>query len=100
MYQQHVQRQQEVLAVNSRPPPHLPRYVNDYLLSFLECHSMFIVRSPMLPGDAAGAIISEVEDPMGSSPPLELRGSRITSVPLSLQSPGDRATGKLSFNFI
>ncbi|XP_063700945.1 protein split ends isoform X3 [Culicoides brevitarsis] len=74
MYQQHVQRQQEALAV--RLPPHLPR-------------------SPMLPGTAE-PVMSEVDESMVASPPLELRrpasGPRITSVPLSLQSPGDRAT--------
>lgn len=45
----------------------------------------------------ASVELSEVDDPMGASPPLELRrpasGPRITAVPLSLQSPGDRATG-------
>uniref|UniRef100_A0A336LLB9 CSON009984 protein n=1 Tax=Culicoides sonorensis TaxID=179676 RepID=A0A336LLB9_CULSO len=76
MYQQHVQRQQEALAANARLPPHLPR-------------------SPMLPGTAEPGM-SEVNESMVASPPLELRrpasGPRITSVPLSLQSPGDRAT--------
>lgn len=49
----------------------------------------------MLPGTAE---LSEVDESMVASPPIELRrpasGPRITSVPLSLQSPGDRATGK------
>lgn len=39
-----------------------------------------------------------MEEPLGTSPPLELRrtvtGQRI-AVPHSLQSPQDRATGKL-----
>lgn len=51
----------------------------------------------MLPGTAE-PVMSEVDESMVASPPLELRrpasGPRITSVPLSLQSPGDRATGK------
>lgn len=50
----------------------------------------------MLPGTAE-PVMSEMDESTEASPPLELRrpasGPRITSVPLSLQSPGDRATG-------
>lgn len=53
----------------------------------------------MLPGTAESPM-NEVDESMVASPPLELRrppsGSLITSVPLSLQSPVDRATGKMS----
>ena len=43
----------------------------------------------------------EMEETVAASPPLELRrpasGPRTTAVPLSLQSPGDRVTGKWKF---
>lgn len=55
----------------------------------------------MLPGSGEKPEIPEMEEPIGASPPLELRrpasGPR-TTVPHCLQSPQDRATGKL-FNF-
>lgn len=51
----------------------------------------------MVPGSVEKAEISEIDETIGASPPLELRrppsGSRAT-VPHSLQSPQDRATGK------
>ncbi|EDS37284.1 conserved hypothetical protein [Culex quinquefasciatus] len=54
-------------------------------------------RSPLLPGSVEQRELSEMEDSVAASPPLELRrpssGPRpTTSVPPSLQSPGDRST--------
>lgn len=65
----------------------------------------FISRSPMLSGSEHkdGA---EIEETLGTSPPLELRrpasGPRTTiTIPHSLQSPQDRATGRnIYFVFI
>lgn len=54
----------------------------------------------MLPGSSAEQKdIVELEEQLGTSPPLELRRPASTSrptiaVPHSLQSPQDRATGK------
>lgn len=58
-------------------------------------------RSPLVQGSAADQKdMSEVDDAMVASPPLELRrpgsGPRTIAVPHSLQSPQDRATGKIS----
>lgn len=51
----------------------------------------------MLPGAVEKAEISEMDETIGASPPLELRrppsGPPRTTVPHSLQSPQDRATG-------
>lgn len=67
-------------------------------------HKTFISRSPMLSGSEHkdGA---EIEETLGTSPPLELRrpasGPRTTiTIPHSLQSPQDRATGKNIFTFL
>lgn len=56
----------------------------------------------MLPGTAEQReLISDADEPLGTSPPLELRRPpsgppRATiAVPHSLQSPQDRATGNL-----
>ncbi|XP_055551255.1 protein split ends, partial [Wyeomyia smithii] len=55
-------------------------------------------RSPLLPGSAEQRELSEIEETVAASPPLELRrpssGPRplTTAVPHSLQSPGDRST--------
>ncbi|XP_055614579.1 protein split ends-like [Uranotaenia lowii] len=53
-------------------------------------------RSPMLPGSVEQRDISEIEESVAASPPLELRrpssGPRPLTVPHSLQSPGDRST--------
>ncbi|XP_039448516.1 protein split ends isoform X2 [Culex pipiens pallens] len=54
-------------------------------------------RSPLLPGSVEQRELSEMEDSVAASPPLELRrpssGPRpSTSVPPSLQSPGERST--------
>ncbi|XP_062545457.1 protein split ends isoform X5 [Armigeres subalbatus] len=56
-------------------------------------------RSPMLPGSVDQRELSEMEESVAASPPLELRrpasGPRVqttTAVPSSLQSPGDRST--------
>lgn len=55
-------------------------------------------RSPMLPGSGDQRELSEMEETVAASPPLELRrpssGPRpvTTAVPHSLQSPGDRST--------
>lgn len=59
-------------------------------------------RSPMLPGSSEHKDMAEIEEPLGTSPPLELRrsasGPRPTiAVPHSLQSPQDRATGIFKF---
>lgn len=63
-------------------------------------------RSPMLPGSVEQKeIISDADEPLATSPPLELRRPasgtlRSTiAVPHSLQSPQDRATGKYFFTF-
>lgn len=55
----------------------------------------------MLPGTVDQRELSEMEESVAASPPLELRrpasGPRVqvtTTVPSSLQSPGDRSTGK------
>lgn len=58
----------------------------------------FLVRSPMLPGSSEQKELAEIEEQLGTSPPLELRRPASTSrptiaVPHSLQSPQDRATG-------
>lgn len=54
-------------------------------------------RSPLLPGSVEQRDLSEMEESVAASPPLELRrpssGPRpTTAVPPSLQSPGDRST--------
>lgn len=54
-------------------------------------------RSPLLPGSVEQRELSEMEESVAASPPLELRrpssGPRpTTAVPPSLQSPGDRST--------
>lgn len=50
----------------------------------------------MLPGSVEQRELSEIDEPLGVSPTLEMRRTT-TSVPLSLQSPipSDRSTGKL-----
>lgn len=57
----------------------------------------------MLPGSVDQRELSEMEESVAASPPLELRrpasGPRVqvtTAVPSSLQSPGDRSTGKIN----
>lgn len=55
----------------------------------------------MLPGSDKPDM-SDIEEPLGASPPLELRKSVVgarTTVPLSLQSPQDRTTGNYIFFF-
>lgn len=60
----------------------------------------------MLPGSSAEQKdIVELEEQLGTSPPLELRRPASTSrptiaVPHSLQSPQDRATGKFDLKNI
>lgn len=60
----------------------------------------------MLPGAPdQKAELSEMDETLGASPPLELRRitpggglpQQRTTVPHSLQSPQDRATGKIHF---
>ncbi|XP_055296443.1 protein split ends isoform X2 [Sitodiplosis mosellana] len=55
----------------------------------------YIPRSTMLPNATEQKELNELEEPLGTSPPLELRrpitGQRV-AVPHSLQSPQDRAT--------
>lgn len=59
--------------------------------------SLFVIRSTLLPSATEQKELNELEEPLGTSPPLELRrtitGQRV-AVPHSLQSPQDRATGK------
>ncbi|XP_037903936.1 protein split ends isoform X2 [Hermetia illucens] len=62
-----------------------------------EARIPYIPRSPLVQGSAADQKdMSEVDDAMVASPPLELRrpgsGPRTIAVPHSLQSPQDRAT--------
>lgn len=54
----------------------------------------------MLPGSSEHKDMAEMEEPLGTSPPLELRRSTSNqrptiAVPHSLQSPQDRATGTI-----
>lgn len=62
-----------------------------------------VFRSTMLPSATEQKELNELEEPLGTSPPLELRrpitGQRV-AVPHSLQSPQDRATGKYETQFI
>lgn len=53
----------------------------------------------MLPGGSDQKELNEMEEPLGTSPPLELRRTVATqrvAVPHSLQSPQDRTTGNFN----
>ncbi|XP_037024616.1 protein split ends isoform X3 [Bradysia coprophila] len=57
--------------------------------------SSYIRRSPILPGSAEHKDVADIDEPLGTSPPLELRrptsAPRATiAIPHSLQSPQDR----------
>lgn len=81
-YQSYMKAQQEALSLGGARYP-----------------SYHKSRSPLLPGAIDQNQPEQLEDSMGASAPLELRrvntpGARSTiSIPQSLQSPGDRATG-------
>lgn len=82
-YQSYVKAQQEALSLGGARYP-----------------SYHKSRSPLLPGAIDQNQPEQVEDSMGASAPLELRrvntpGAR-SVIPQSLQSPGDRATGKMN----
>lgn len=75
----------------------MPREYTKYMYSRGNIH--IPSRSPMLPGSVDQRELSEMEESVAASPPLELRrpasGPRVqvtTAVPSSLQSPGDRST--------
>lgn len=55
------------------------------------------IRSTLLASETEQKTLNEMEEPLGTSPPLELRrtvAAQRVAVPHSLQSPQDRATGK------
>lgn len=63
--------------------------------------NLIIFRSTLLPSGTEQKEMSDLDEQLGTSPPLELRrvaGQR--AVPHSLQSPQDRATGKINCFFI
>lgn len=101
LYQQYFRSQQE-----TRIPYHLPRYVINLNECFEVVTGCFFSSSPMLSGGLEKTKDGqEGEEAPVTSPPLELRrpgsvGSALTSrpvsVPHSLQSPHDRATGTIS----
>lgn len=74
--------------------------------SLSSCFNAFISsahRSTMLPSATEQKELNELEEPLGTSPPLELRrpiAAQRVAVPHSLQSPQDRATGKCAKSFI
>lgn len=61
------------------------------------CFYFVSTRTTMVPSATEQKELNELEEPLGTSPPLELRrtvtGQRV-AVPHSLQSPQDRATGE------
>lgn len=100
-----------VKYIYARNTIHMPRLVSRASLVLLNlfCNvrfsSPFNSRSPLLPGSVEQRELSEMEDSVAASPPLELRrpssGPRpTTSVPPSLQSPGDRSTGNVAVTLI
>lgn len=69
----------------------------DYVKYIYARNTIHMPRSPILPGSVEQREMSEMEESIAASPPLELRrpssGPRpTTAVPPSLQSPGDRST--------
>lgn len=79
-YQSYMKAQQEALSLGGARYP------------------SYKARSPLLPGAIDQNQPEQLDDAMGANAPLELRrvntpGARST-IPQSLQSPGDRATGK------
>lgn len=106
MYQQYI-RAQEALGQGARIP-YIPRYLPESE-KFIESEahqSLFpLNRTTLLPGSSEQKEHSEMDEQLGTSPPLELRrtiAAQRVVVPQSLQSPQDRATGKhfeLLFNF-
>lgn len=77
----------------------LPQLVFDVILTFFSFIFQFS-RSTLLPGSSDQKESNDTEEPLGTSPPLELRrtmAAQRIAVPHSLQSPQDRATGKSNF---
>lgn len=98
MYQQYI-RAQEALGQGARIP-YIPRYLPESE-KFIESEahqSLFSLnRTTLLPGSSEQKEFSEMDEQLGTSPPLELRrtiAAQRVAVPHSLQSPQDRATGK------
>lgn len=98
MYQQYI-RAQEALGQGARIP-YIPRYLLESK-KFIESEahqSLFLLnRTTLLPGSSEQKELSEIDEQLGTSPPLELRrtiAAQRVAVPHSLQSPQDRATGK------
>lgn len=103
MYQQQYLRAQDMHGQAARSP-----YILRLVKMFFHNHKQnnvtpwisFKSRSPMMPGSAEQKeLISDADEPLATSPPLELRRPAsgplrsASAVPHSLQSPQDRATG-------
>lgn len=99
MYQQYI-RAQEALGQGARIP-YIPRYLteSDKFIE-LEAHQSLLFplnRTTLLPVSSEQKELSEMDEQLGTSPPLDIRrtiAAQRVAVPHSLQSPQDRATGK------
>lgn len=71
-----------------------------HLIDFSHKILVYSSRSTLLPSATEQKDLNEMDESMGTSPPLELRramAAQRVAVPHSLQSPQDRATGNFNW---